>query len=512
MGCEKRVEDLFASLSPLFYLGTHNTKSMVKKCIDMGKAFGAVYCYNISQGLFRADSNSERNADIDPVEMLNEILAMNETPKLAHRKIFLLEYFDMLIENSDALLLTKLRLLIDSSRHNYTVVLMGRPYLTLPPILSDMPKVHEDSLNVSDVRELLKAYAQSFTREDVDKWAGALKGLTALECENILSLSLLQKRGAGIYFIEQEKTLLLHERANGLIELCRPETNLSYIGGMDVLKEWLAKRRRFLSGEKRGNGETRVPTPRGVLLTGPPGCGKSCVVSALAGSWQVTLVKLATSRLYSSLVGQTEQNMLTALETIRSLSPCILWVEEFEKFFPGLSSSASDGGVLSRVLGLFLDFLQSERDGVFVCATTNSIHELPPEIMRAGRFDAVFFVDLPNRKERESIFQVLFKKYGLGTEKGPDATLLDATANYSGAEIEQALIEVLYDNSGEKPSVFDLLRSIRDTVPVAKTMNEQIDQMREWCLWRTRSASYAEESLRKEKKKPCLTLQGSRPN
>ena len=157
-------------------------------------------------------------------------------------------------------------------------------------------------------------------------------------------------------------------------------------------------------------------------------------------------MKLAPSRLFSSFVGRTEQNFLTALETIRALSPCILWIEEFEKFFPGVSNSASDGGVLSRVLGLFLDFLQSNREGVFVCATTNSINGLPMEIMRTGRFDAVFLIDLPNREERKAIFKVLFKKYGLAAQIDVTEALLGITGNFSGAEMEQGVIEILYDS------------------------------------------------------------------
>ncbi len=508
MDDERRIESLFASLCSLFYLGTHNHRWMVSKCVEItGKFSGDVYGYNMSQGIWRPDGGTVKNGDIDPIEMLNRILDVNRRSLTSERKIFLLEYFDILIENRDPLLLTKLRLINDRGRHGYTVVLMGRPYLPLPEIISDIPRINEPALGAGDIRSILNACDKDLPEEDSEKLAGALKGLTSLECENLLSLSLVHHRKLNLSFIEQEKAALLHERARGLIELCRPDTNLDHVGGMGVLKDWLIKRGKFIHGNNHSGRRKPLPTPKGVLLTGPPGCGKSFVVSALAGSWGIHLVKLATSRLFSSLVGQTEENLLTAVETIQVLSPCILWVEEFEKFFPGGFNSASDGGVLSRVLGLFLDFLQSERDGVFVCATTNSIHGLPMEIMRAGRFDAVFLIDLPNREERKAVFDVLFKRYGIDAGINVTDALLDMTAAFSGAEMEQAVIETLYDCPESGPTELHLLRAIKGLIPLAKTMGEQISGMREWCLSRTRLASYPEHSTRKVKGKTCRISQ-----
>ena len=475
----------------------------MKKCIQKAKRFSAeVYGYNISQGLWRAKGKAVKDGDIDPIEMLNRILNINRAPLTSNRKIFLLEHFDILIENRDPLLLTKLRLINDLSLHTYTVVLLGRPYLTLPQIISDIPRVNEGALGIVDIREILNSCEEDLPREDSEKMAKALKGLTCLECENVLSLSLAHKKRPDLFFMEQEKASLLHERAGGLIELCRSHVDLNQVGGMGALKDWFIKRGRFIHGHNNVYGE--APTPKGVLLTGPPGCGKSFVVSALAGSWGISLVKLAPSRLFSSFVGRTERNFLTALETVRTMSPCILWVEEFEKFFPSISSSASDGGVLSRVLGIFLDFLQSERAGIFVCGTTNRIDGLPMEIMRSGRFDAVFLIDLPNREERHAVFKVLFDKYGV-PEIGVSEALLDRTENFSGAEMEQAIIETLYDCTEKAPNELDLLRAIKGIVPLATTMAEALSGMRDWCFSRTRNASYPKRPAlsEKEKKKKC---------
>ena len=457
-----------------------------------------VYCYNISQGIRHSKGNKVKDGDIDPIEMLDRILDTNRTPLTSKRKIFLLEHFDLLIENGDPLLLTKLRLINDQSLHAYTVVLFGRPHLNLPQIISDIPRVNEGALRIFDIQAMVKSCDNELSPDDSEKIANTLKGLTSLECENVLSVSLVQKKRLDCSFIEQEKASLLYERAGGLIELCRPNNDLNKIGGMGVLKDWLIKRGRFIKVQNNGYGQ--VPAPKGVLLTGPPGCGKSFVVSALAGSWGINLVKLAPSRLFSSFVGRTEQNFLAALETIRAMSPCILWIEEFEKFFPEAANSASDGGVLSRVLGIFLDFLQSERPGVFVCGTTNRINGLPTEILRSGRFDAVFLIDLPNREGRQAIFKALFEKYGVSGINFTEA-LLDKTETFSGAEMEQVVIETLYDCPEEPPSELDLLRALKGIVPLATTMTEVLSEMRDWCYSRTRHASYPECAARLEKEK-----------
>lgn len=416
-----------------------------------------------------------------------------------------------MIENRDALFLTKLRLINDQFRHGCTVVLIGRPHLQLPDIISDIPQIQEPFLKGPDIRGILRTFDKDMSLKESETLAKALKGLSAQECENLLSLSVARHGKPHLPFIEEEKGVLLHERARGLIELCQPTISLEQVDGMGLLKAWVIKRGRFI----RGNhplAQVKPPAPKGLLLTGPPGCGKSLLASAISGSWGIPLVKLATPRLFDSLVGQTEQNLLNALAMVRALSPCILWVEEFEKFFAGPSGAASDGGVLSRVVGLFLDFLQSEREWVFVCATTNHIDSLPAEMMRPGRFDAVFLIDLPNREERKAIFEVLFNRYGIHEPIDVTDTLLNVTDGFSGAEMEQALIEALYDCPERGPTQLDVLRAIKEVVPLTKTMGEQISGMREWCPSRTRPASSPEKPHRKETRPACRISQRSKQN
>ena len=218
----------------------------------------------------------------------------------------------------------------------------------------------------------------------------------------------------------------------------------------------------------------------------------------------MNLIRLDPARLFQPFVGETEQNFISAFETALSLAPAILWIDELEKLFAHPGERSGDGGVLSRVLSLFLDFLQSRRDRVFVCATTNAIGGLPQEILRPGRFDAVFFIDLPNQKEREQILGILLKKYGVTEKIKESEGLLNATEGFSGAEMEQAIIDMLYEveENPSKLSEFALLRNVKRVVPPARTMKENFDVMREWCRSRTRLASMIDRND-KGRREPC---------
>lgn len=461
--------------------------------------------YNIAEGLLCRDGREKaKNGDIDPIEMMNRILDLNHSSIMSKRKLFLLEHFDTLLENRDPLLLTKLRLINDYSSTQCTVILIGRPYFRLPEIIEDIPNIVIPSLKPQDIQDIVHSCEAGLSEDETILFVEALAGLTSLECENLLALCLAKENKLDIRFLTKEKRSLLYQRARGLIELCEPEGDLSLVGGLDSLKYWLSNRGKFIN-RKGIRKNKKIPDPKGVLLTGPPGCGKSFLVSSLAGSWKVNLIKLDPSRLFSSFVGQTEQNFLTALETVKSLAPAILWIDEFEKLFSHLSNTQSDGGVLSRVLGLFLDFLHSKREGVFVCATTNSIIALPQEILRSGRFDAVFFIDLPNRQEREAILKVILEKYDLDKSIKVGEMIIDATENFSGAEIEQSVIETLYKcvDSDVDANEFMLLKIIKGMIPLAVTMEEQISAMRAWCFTRARPASYPEQTNNKKRRLLC---------
>ena len=501
----QRVTLLMKSLCSLFYLGTSNPKVAARKTADIASSLGMdVYGYNIGEGLWRPGQEKSKNAEIDPIEMLNRIIKSGHEPFNSKRRLFLLEHFDVLLENRDPYILTKLRVVSDGSGNRYTAILTGRPGFRLPDILRDIPQVSAPTLSSPEISEILETCQNELAQKEREEIVDALRCLTCQQCEDLLSLCLAANKRLDVHFIRKERSLLISQRAQGLIQLCQPEEDLDSVGGLDVLKEWLSKRSRLFR-KKDHSKSPALPKPKGVLLTGPPGCGKSFLAQALAGSWGINLVRLDPSRLFAPLVGETEQNFLTAFDTIRSLSPAILWIDEFEKFFHSSSDQHADGGVSSRVLAIVLDFLQSRRDGIFICATTNALAGLPQEIMRAGRFDAVFFIDLPNRKERDHILGILFRKYHLDMKLQVTEELLSATDTFSGAELEQALFDLLYEQDAPEARVneFALLRLIKGMVPLARTMRENFDFMREWYRTRARFASSLDTADQKGGKIVC---------
>ena len=509
MDYEDRIRGFMQSFCSLLYLGAGNHKLAVRKCIKIASDLSMdVYGYNIGEGLWRPGREKPKEANIDPIEMLNRVIHTKFELFNGKRKLFLLEHFDLLLENRDPFLLTRLRLIADSTCHAYSAIMTGKAGFSLPEIISDIPQISATALSPDETADIVNICQKGVPREEKERLVEALSGLTALQCENLLALSLATRKGLDPHFIGRERALLVSQRAREFIQLCEPVGDLDGVGGLDLLKEWLAKRGRHFhgTGPRGANG---LPQPKGVLLTGLPGCGKSFVVQALAGSWGINLIRLDPYRLFRSFVGETEQNFIAAFETVRSLAPAVLWIDELEKFFSRSPEQGTDGGLLSRVLALVLDFLQSRRDGIFVCATTNAIAGLPQEIMRSGRFDTVFFIDLPNRKEREHILRILFGKHGLDEKLQVTEDLLSATHAFSGAELEQAVTDFLYDQDepGSRITEFALLRTIKRMVPLARTMSENFEFMRDWYRRRVRFASSLGDGDQERRRRTCRISQ-----
>jgi len=501
----EQITGLIKSLCNLFYLGTGDHKLAVRKCLEVASSLSVeVFGYNIAEGLWRPGQEKPRNGEIDPIEMLNRILNSKGGSFPGKRKLFLLEHFDLLLENRDPFLLTRLRRIADSACIHSTVVLTGRAGFTLPETLNDIPQVSARIPSPEEIGEIVDTCKKNLTPPEKEEIFEALAGLTSLQCEDLLAFSLATGNGVDPQFLGRQRAALITQRAKNLIQLCEPAGDLDDVGGLDLLKDWLKKRGRCFHG-KRAPGSGRAPEPKGVLLAGPPGCGKSFLVQALAGSWGINLIRLDPPRLFRSLVGETEQNFLAAFETVRCLAPAVLWIDEFEKFFPRAPDQSVDGGVLSRVLALFLDFLQSRRDGIFVCATTNAIAGLPQEIIRAGRLDAVFFIDLPNKRDRARILEVMLKKHGLEGKIVVTEEVLNATEGFSGAELEQGVTEMIYEQEKNvmEFNQFTFLRTVRSIVPLARTMAENISAMREWYRTRARSAASFDHETPQGRRKIC---------
>jgi SpoVK/Ycf46/Vps4 family AAA+-type ATPase len=255
------------------------------------------------------------------------------------------------------------------------------------------------------------------------------------------------------------------------------------------LKAWLRTRSLAFSASAR---EFGLPEPRGILRLGVQGGGKSLVAKAVASFWQLPLIKLDLGKVFSELVGSSEENMRAALATAESIAPAILWLDELDKGLAGVASShRSDAGTAARVFGSFLTWMQEKTSPVFVIATANNVGSLPPEALRKGRFDEIFFVDLPTEQERREIFAIHILKRRRDPELFDLDRLATAAAGLSGAEIEQAVIGGLYDafEAGRDLTNADILHSLQGSIPLSQTMREEIGALRDWARTRARPAS-----------------------
>ncbi len=278
-------------------------------------------------------------------------------------------------------------------------------------------------------------------------------------------------------------------RKSGILEWHDARESMDEVGGMNILKAWLCKRQRAFTDDAARFG---LPRPKGVLLLGVPGCGKSLIAKACAALWRQPLLQLDSGRLFSSPVGSSEESCRKAIQLAEYMAPCILWIDEVEKALAGVASSSyTDGGTAARVFGTIATWLQEKTAGVFVIATANTVASLPPELIRRGRWDEIFFMDLPGVQGRREIFGIHIAKSGRIAGEFDLDCLAAASSGFSGAEIEQAVVSGLYDafNEDRALTTGDILTSIRTILPLSKTMEEPVQALRSWALTRARLAS-----------------------
>jgi len=379
-------------------------------------------------------------------------------------------------------------------------LLIVSPAPAMPPELAqeatlfffDLPELDDLRMSVDRcAMEILGENAPPLDGEWRENMAAAVLGLTRREADRSIARALLRRGAPDRACIEdvfQEKRQAV--RKAGVLEHCAPGLSGGDVGGLDELKVWFARRRRAFTAM---GGRFGLARAKGAVLVGVPGCGKSLSAKALAGDWNVPLLRLDMGRIYGSLLGQSESRLRQALFTAECVSPCILWIDELEKAFAGLGRSL-DGGAAQRVFGCFLSWLSDHRSPVFVVATANDISKLPPEFTRAGRFDAVFFVDLPGQKEREAILGIHLSKRGRRSADFDIPKLAQAAANYSGAEIAESVINGLYrafDENARPLTTEDILVGLREITPLSRSRARELNQMRGWAHENARPASTA---------------------
>ncbi len=320
----------------------------------------------------------------------------------------------------------------------------------------------------------------ALTRSETEALVKHLSGLTLMEAEKILTKAIVEDgalTSADIRHVISAKRAVVERE--GLLEYYPVETTMAGVADLRTLKTWLAKRKAVVEEPARAE-EFGLAFPRGVLLLGVPGCGKSLSAKAVASEWGLPLLKLDPSNLYNKYIGESESNFKRAMVTAERMAPVVLWVDELEKAFA--SGGSEDGGVSQRILGSFLGWMQDRRGDVFVVATANDIQRLPPELLRKGRFDEIFFVDLPDQDTREEVFRIHLGARGHTPSAFDLVALAAATVGFSGSEIEEVVVSALYTAFASGVGIDDaaLLAEVRGTRPLSVTMAERVTALRAW--------------------------------
>jgi hypothetical protein len=497
------LDTLIRARYPLVYLVSWEEQRLDGILQELAGRHGKVLVsWSITRGLRRiggARALPPLETGKNPAEMLATI------GKLGEPSLVVLKDFHPFL--NDPAVVRALRELAQDLKSTYTTVILLSPVLQIPVELEKEISVLDVPLpSFRDLYQLLKEIVTvvrqgrratvELSREQAEQLIKAAQGLTLSEAENAFAKAIAND---GVLDADDVKLVLDEKRQvirkSGLLEFVSVEEDLGTVGGLDLLKQWLGNRAAAFGEPARKFG---LPAPKGLLLLGVQGCGKSLTAKAIANQWRLPLLRLDMGRIFSNFIGSSEENVRRAIRVAESVAPAVLWVDEIEKGLSGTASSGVvDGGVAARVFGAFLTWLQEKTAPVFVVATANQIDLLPPELLRKGRFDEIFFIDLPAMAERREIWSIHLQRRGRDPAHYDLVELAQLSEGYSGAEIEQAVIAALHFAFAESTELtqLHLVRALREAVPLATTMGEEIGKQREWAKTRTRPASGRSEPL-----------------
>ncbi len=444
--------------------------------------------------------------EYDDAEM---VLKYIYNDKEMSKDIFVLEDFSNYIEEEKVKFYV--RSIAERAKHTNTHAIILSAVYKLPVELEKYVTVLNiplpDRLDME--RTLVQVERQckiNLTVEMRNRMVDAALGMTSMEADLAFCLAAVKDDlGENApYTVSSEKEQII--RKSGILDYFPKNENLKDVGGMEVLKDWLFKRQKAYEKKARDFG---LQEPKGLLLLGVPGCGKSLTAKTIASFWNMPLLRLDIGKVFQGLVGSSEDNIRKAIATAEAVAPCVLWIDEIEKGLSGVQSSgATDGGVTSRIFSTILTWMQEKTSPVFVVATANNINLLPPELLRKGRFDEIFFVDLPNEEERKKIFEIHLAKKNQNSQSFPMEMLSKKTEGFNGAEIEECIKEAMFAAYVETPEnpilkAIHIVDAINKTVPLSTTMKEQISALRQWASTRAKNAS-VEISVIQRKEMPVL--------
>ena len=436
----------------------------------------------------------------DPVQALANLETMTM------EAVYVLKDFHRHMDNP--VVIRRLRDVGQKFAANRRTLVLTAPAIEMPPELASL--IEFVDLPLPDRNRLREIIRETYTRlagthdlqlqldsNGVDAMACNLRGLTEEAAERSISQAIVGRLALSpdciTDVLEAKRDLL---KRSAMLEFVDSTDNMASIGGLDNLKNWLQQRRGSWDDSARQFG---LDPPKGVIILGVQGCGKSLCARAVAGEWKLPLVKFDTAAVYDKFIGETEKRIQKVFRVAEGLAPCVLWIDELEKVFAGSGpdSASADAGVSSRLLASFLSWMQERKPAVFVAATCNNVTVLPPELIRKGRFDELFFVDLPNQPERKQIFSIQLTR----RKRNPSGYDLDriseAAKGFSGAEIESAVQTALYAAFARKQELNndDLVTALVSTVPLSITRAEEIAELRDWAKNRAVWASGSTPAL-----------------
>jgi SpoVK/Ycf46/Vps4 family AAA+-type ATPase len=464
----------------LIYIPTIEEERVEKSIEQVAKQLEnrPVYIWDFVDG-YQGNPNDRGFGRRNPLQALEFIdkLSPNEPG------IFILRDYHRFLE--DVSVARKLRNLGRKFKAEPKNLIILAPQISIPNDLSEAITILEFPLpNAEEIRseisKLLQATQQNLATSALDDLVRASQGLSLDRVRRVLGRAIAEHQSiepADVESILEEKRQTI--RQTQILDFYPTSAQMEDIGGLDNLKEWLVRRGGSFSDKARQYG---LPHPRGLLLVGIQGTGKSLTAKAIAHHWHLPLLRLDVGRLFAGLVGESESRTRQMIQLAEALSPCILWIDEIDKAFGGLDSKG-DAGTTSRVFSTVVTWLAEKTSAVFVVATANNVQALPPEILRKGRFDEIFFVGLPSQTERRSIFAVHLQKVRAQNLRDFDLDRLAAeTPSFSGAEIEQILVEAMHIGFSQNRdfTTNDILEAASQTIPLAVTAQEQINALQEW--------------------------------
>jgi SpoVK/Ycf46/Vps4 family AAA+-type ATPase len=480
MSFKDEFELLLRARYPLIYIPTLEEERVEVAIAQAAKSLGdrAIYIWDFVDG-YQGNPNDEGVGRRNPLQALEFVEKVAENAAA----IFILRDFHRFLD--DISISRKLRNLSRRLKSQPKNIVILSPQVTVPAELTEVLTVVEFPLpSASDIKaeiqRLLAATGQSLSDKVIDELVRSAQGLSIERIRRVLARAIASKgeiQPDDVELILEEKRQSI--RQTQILDYYPATEKISDIGGLDNLKDWLLRRGGAFTERARQYG---LPHPRGLLLVGIQGTGKSLTAKAIAHHWHLPLLRLDVGRLFGGLVGESESRTRQMVQLAEALAPCILWIDEIDKAFSGMDSKG-DAGTTSRVFGTFINWLAEKRSPVFVVATANNIQALPPEMLRKGRFDEIFFVGLPSQEERKAIFELHLTRLRPHNLKSYDIDRVAyETPDFSGAEIEQTLIEAMHIGFSQNRdfTTDDILEAASQIVPLARTAQEQIQFLQNW--------------------------------